>query len=109
MSDETPKALTFKELQIGVRFSFEGRNYTKSSYNKARYDERRDGDGPTRFRDEDEVEPEIKATHSNSAPHKAADEPAKQPAKPTQKPNFKAEPLPQEPAKQPAKTEETKK
>jgi hypothetical protein len=102
MPDElTPAPLTFKDVPIDPvtgRFHFEGRHYTKVSYNKARCDERRDGDAPRRFRDSDLVQPE-RTSHpaarreplENASLETGKSGPTKPPVKPPTKPQAKPE------------------
>lgn len=73
MSEDTPPAeLTFQDIELRGRFHFQGKNYTKISVNKAHCDERRDGDGPRRFRLEQIVGPEERPERPASAPTEPA-------------------------------------
>jgi hypothetical protein len=47
--------MTFAELELGTDFVRNGVTYKKCSVNKAHKKERRDGEGPSRFRAADEV------------------------------------------------------
>lgn len=70
--DPTPPELTFQDAAIGGRFHFQGKNYTKISVNKAHCDERRDGEGPRRFRPEQIIGPEERPERPAPAPTEPA-------------------------------------